>query len=476
MRAAYILLFFCIHRVHRTVCYTRARQAKLHQLPRPLTLLVQPYVLFQAVFFIYFLHSLLRYWNIMAEFDWFDPSTFEFTGNGARAADSQTLFAVLRYMCILSPIFVALTYVVTFAQWCVHHLGSSRDFDQALRWYPSHSHDLAMQVIALPMVYGVLALDCVVTMMQLMTGQAHAEVSSPIGTDPATAAAQVARVSLMTYHSNLELADLYEAWALRNFGRLCLMRIGRQIRREVPLLRKLLEQRNLEDDDVHSRSGIQVLERPEEYLFGPLEASTAMGVQFFVWTYGMKSLYVLIITILAGEPFFLDVQQSFPALGALLPCVEGAAFLASTVAIYNLYVLEHSFKRLLQSAGFAPILKFFAVKALVSITFIQRLVVDAVMRQILGHSHETIELCYSCALCLEVLPLSLLTVVAWRPRKGDWYCDDREVLPCVAGKVQGRLANEKDWCHNYEALQQDKQFSRQESFLAPTTPGLRMWR
>ena len=32
------------------------------------------------------------------------------------------------------------------------------------------------------------------------------------------------------YSTNLELADLYEAWALYNFGRLCLMRIRRQIR------------------------------------------------------------------------------------------------------------------------------------------------------------------------------------------------------------------------------------------------------
>ena len=38
-----------------------------------------------------------------------------------------------------------------------------------------------------------------------------------------------------------------EAWALYNFGRLCLMRIRRQIREEVPLLRASLAKLDAEE-------------------------------------------------------------------------------------------------------------------------------------------------------------------------------------------------------------------------------------
>jgi len=455
---------------------------RLHQRSSRLrALLVQPYVLFHLVFLCYLCHCLAAYWSMMKEYTWLDSSTFEHRGArlirtvqsryyGTRQLQRPNhLFKGLRYMCILSPVSVVLTYVVTLLQVWRHHLPRRRGFDEELRWYPSHSHDLAMQVVAMPEVYGILALDSVVVMMQLMTGQAFSAVAAP-GHAAHAMARHAHHMSLMTFHSNMEVADLYEAWALRHFARLCLMRIGRRIRREAPLLQRMIERDRLELVPGRSTQ-LEVLENPEACLFKPLEATTGMGLKVFVYTYGLKSVYMLLLTILSDAPFFIDLPKNFPAAASLVPCVQGAAFLASTIAIYNLVVLEHSFKHLLKSAGFTPVLKFWGVKALVSITFIQRLVMDIVMSKLLNYTDEQIDLCYACAICMQVLPLSLLTALAWRPRCGDWYGDDKDPAELLS-IPRGRLANEDDWINYHQPMFDQplltcgNHMPRQKSFLA----------
>jgi len=416
----------------------------------------------------------MSYWSVMKEYNWLDSSTFERQDEGRvwrvqKQYCGNNLFRGLRYLCILSPVPVVVTYAVTLLQVYRHHLPRSRGFDDELRWYPTHSHDLAMQVVSMPEVYGVLALDSVVVMMQLMTGQAFSSVTAT-GQAARVMASHVTHMSVMTYHSNMEVADLYEAWALRHFGRLCLMRIGRRIRREVPLLQRMISRDRFEPVP-GSATELEVLDHPEVYLFKPLEATSGMGLKVFVYTYGLKSIYILFLTILAGEPFNIDLVQVFPAAGSLMSCVQGAAFLASTVAIYNLVVLEHSFEHLLKTAGFTPMLKFFGVKVLVSITFLQSMVMDIVLGKMLNYTQEQIELCYACAVCFEVLPLSLVTAWAWRPRCGDWYGDDKDPTQ-VFSNARGRLANEEDWINYYSNMSEEEE---QESSMSKrlTTPRLK---
>jgi len=125
----------------------------------------------------------------------------------------------------------------------------------------------------------------------------------------------------------------------------------------------------------------------------------------------------------------------------------------------------------LKTAGFWPILKFWGLKALVSITFIQRLVMDIVMSKLLNYTDEQIELCYACAVCLQVLPLSLLTAWAWRPSSGDWYGDDKDPAELCVSIPRGRLANEDDWVNYHQPsngpqYMDAKTLPRQQSYLA----------
>eukprot|EP00438_Fugacium_kawagutii_P028611 Skav208250 [mRNA] locus=scaffold3005:46582:47404:- [translate_table: standard] len=98
--------------------------------------------------------------------------------------------------------------------------------------------------------------------------------------------------------------DLCEAWALYNFGRLCLMRIRRQIRnlpqqqrvesthgREVPVIREALT--SLDDEQ---QQHLRIFRDAEHFLFRPLEVTVGIGVKFFVYTCAVKSLCLDVVT------------------------------------------------------------------------------------------------------------------------------------------------------------------------------------
>ncbi|CAE7245241.1 unnamed protein product [Symbiodinium natans] len=435
MRARLVLVF-AAHHVHRRLCNTRSAQRFIHsRLPPPLPLLIQPYVLFHSVFVFLLCESLVRVWHLMQASNWLDPSSFRC---GVRREEGA-IFSPLRWMALACPPVTIVTSLVTLRHLWRHHVANERTFDKSLRWYPSHSHDLAMQVATMPLIYGVFALDCVIQMLLLLTGSVFRDFK---GID--VSKDQLRHLTQERYGTNLELADLYEAWALYNFGRLCLMRVRRQIRQEIPLLRRSLTMPESE----HAK--LLIFRDPERFLFRPLEVTTGIGVKIFVYTCAVKSLFALTITFFADAPFHINLSEAVPWALQLLPHMDGAAFMTSTIAILSLIAIEHGFHEILQLQGFAPVLKFLGVKALVTITCLQTLVMGLVMQRGLLRSDEA-SLCYACLLCFEVLPLALLTAEAWKPRySGDWYDAD-----CGWGEGNGhlgRLAGEGDWAESYAVL------------------------
>jgi len=230
-----------------------------------------------------------------------------------------------------------------------------------------------------------------------------------------------------TYETNTELADLYEAWALRCFGMLCFVLVSRQVKREVPTVKYIISTIKNHLESVASEGSgdrgiledIKILSDPRKLLFEPLQQTSSIGVRIFVWTYAMKSVYLLTLTFLAQ----LDMQLC-GAGGKLPPYLDGACFLASTLAIYNIVVFEHYLKDILKEGHFRPFAKFLGVKVMVSIAFMQSFVLNVLAGWMWGLSKEQINLCYSCLICCEVLPLSLLLLFAWKPSKNDWHGGD----------------------------------------------------
>ena len=108
------------------------------------------------------------------------------------------------------------------------------------------------------------------------------------------------------------------------------MRVRRQIRQEIPLLRRSLSSLpESEQSSVQSR--LLIFRDPERFLFRPLEVTTGIGVKIFVYTCAVKSLFALTITFFADAPFHINLSKTLPWALQLLPHMDGAAFMTSTI-------------------------------------------------------------------------------------------------------------------------------------------------
>jgi len=422
----------------RKMLHNRERQKWIHQiecLPRglrnPVAALLQPYTVLLVMFMAQYAYLVFAFSDLLKSYPWLDPKTYHLPDcpNHPELSVEYGIPSSVRMLALISPLFIGLTWVVTVAHWYLH-LPKHRQFDEDIRWYPSFSHDLAMQVAALPLVYGIFALDSVLEMLRLLTGYYYEEDRMA-----ADCAAEWKRLKLgtdQTYQTNTQLADLYEAWALRCFGVLCFTLVGRQVNREVPTVKYILNtiKNHLESvaaggSDLRILGDVKLLTDPRKLLFDPLQQTSRIGVRVFVWTYAMKSVYLLVLTFLGH----LDLQLcgeggKFKPACSMMPYLDGACFLASTLAIYNIVVFEHNLGAILKNDQFRPIPKFLGVKVMVSICFLQSFVLEVLGSWLWDLSQEQSHLTYSCLLCCEVLPLSVLLFIAWRPVEGDWHKGD----------------------------------------------------
>lgn len=423
---------------------------KLKVMQVSLAAVLQPHFYFFSVLLIMYIYLIFNFMDILTKYPLLDPTTFRFPEiNGTTPADIRDYHipGFLRWMSMACPVFIGLTFGVTITHlW--RHFPFNRGFDDHLRWFPSYSHDLAMQVVALPLVYGVFALDSTRCMLKLMTGDAY----KPDGTRSWSSVEDDVN---QTYSINFQLADLYEAWALRSFGVLCFVRVSRQIRLEAPTVKYIIETVRAHFAGVQTAGSrdrmlmedLIILNSPEELLFEPLQQTAGIGVMVFVYTYALKSVYLLSLGLLADEPFNIQLcgnAGKFPAMCSFIPYVDGAAFLASTLAIYNMVVFEHNLKAILKRENFKPFEKFLCVKMLVSIAFLQDFAMTVVIGSVLDFSKQQVNLCYTCLICFEVFPISVLVFWAWRPTPNDWYAGDRHPGQVLGeGLATGQLADEK---------------------------------
>jgi len=429
---AYVAILFARRKLH-----DRKVQAWLHKRRRfPLAVLAQPYTCLMAVFMIFYTYLMVSFNILLSRYKWLDPETFTLPNCTLAKSEGWSDYTIpgpLRFMALISPWCIFLTWIFTLIHWW-QHLRSPRSFDEDICWYPSYSHDLAMQVVALPLVYGIFSLDSVLEMLRLLTGQSFMAISEE--RREANPALEWDRIMLRVnqkYDTNQELADLYEAWALRCFGMLCFLLVSRQVKREVPTVKYIISTikdhlRRVTSEGNGDRGileEIKILNDPGKLLYQPLQQTSRIGVVVFVWTYALKSGYLLGLNFLAQVDLQLcGPNGKFKPACSLLPYLDGACFLASTLAIYNIVVFEHNLSDILNEGQFRPFAKFLGVKLMVSIAFIQSFALNVLAKFFWDLSKEQIDLCYSCLVCCEVVPLSLLLYYAWRPCQDDWHAGD----------------------------------------------------
>mmetsp|Transcript_75 Transcript_75/g.274 ORF Transcript_75/g.274 Transcript_75/m.274 type:complete len:654 (-) Transcript_75:45-2006(-) len=194
--------------------------------------------------------------------------------------------------------------------------------------------DVAIQVLLLPMVYSILAAKNVCNTWSRMTNHFEPALYCFNRTD-----AEKRTLLDDSFEANFALADMYEAWALYCFGQM----VG-----------KVLE------PDLRKKIRLEVVKAFESLLL--------IDVSVFVLVCVVGAYYQIFITWCKWR-FGLDLCEKIPAVCSIGPYLVGAKWCSSSIAIYNLFTVEHKFGLLSTMITFGPNLKFWSIKIMVLVAF-----------------------------------------------------------------------------------------------------------
>eukprot|EP00927_Polykrikos_kofoidii_P072427 TRINITY_DN68546_c0_g1_i1.p1 TRINITY_DN68546_c0_g1~~TRINITY_DN68546_c0_g1_i1.p1 ORF type:complete len:483 (-),score=41.84 TRINITY_DN68546_c0_g1_i1:47-1405(-) len=303
----------------------------------------------------------------------------------------------LPLFCKGAIIAVCITYVLSFLQ-ALQHL------DKMRRGRAAAEHDRAIQVIALPAVYGVMAMSSMSEMSQLVRSGAAGDVN-------------MVRSALSRSEACFRVGDLYEAWVLHQFGILTLTLILSSIRRQ---------ESSIVEGRAAAAKGLLVAHDAVESLMW-------LGTWMFVVVCVLQSGWSLWMLTFAST----SSQESFESTNAQF---TAAGMVASASAIWNVHTVESTYYNYLQ--GYSPYIKFVSVKILVSFAFFQRgafWFLQAFQKTLPGVTQGVVstvpfigdvlrlsevegELFYAALILYEILFVAVLHIFAWKADE-EWYLD-----------------------------------------------------
>lgn len=351
---------------------------------------------------------------------------------------------LLRYFSLSSPIFLCLTFLVSLLN-TGRHVARMLIRGGLMRQNPGM--DSSIMIIALPMIACMMSFRSVTRMWMICSNSTVGSLATV--EDFQGRATWLARLVVCqnNYETNFLMSDLYESWALLHFANLALSIIENEHRRRHSRMRDStmqLEEKRTESINLLTKQGIYLfngtcfLEAAYSLLTTSVEAffGGERSMQFNERVYRSRSHvhYFFLgtwpclihskghgnqsetVQLLGGRPLFRCFKDLLGALRShlSLPKTRGMGTIASTAAIGNVVTVELTFKDLLRD--FRPSAKFWSTKILISIGFIQTLLLEIPPLS----SHLSIterDLFYASLLCLECFFVSLLHVIAWDPRE-----------------------------------------------------------
>jgi len=275
-------------------------------------------------------------------------------------------------------------------------------------------HDRAVQIIALPAVYGIMAMSSMARIFCLTSNVAF------IGQDKSKYK-QIEQLYISKSETCFWVGDLYEAWALYQFGKMTLDLIRSSLRR------------------MHRSQVREDSERADHLLVAhsAVEAIAWLGVMLFLLVCVVQagwSLYLLTFTGPIDD--YTDYNNQVAQFGA-------AGVVASCGAIYNVHIVESTFHMYFE--GYRPLLKFITVKVLVSFAFFQKGIYFSLkafqatlpgtaqgiiskvplIGTILDLSENNFELFYDALILYECIFIALMHIWGWSAYE-DWYLEEDE--------------------------------------------------
>lgn len=223
------------------------------------------------------------------------------------------------------------------------------------------------------------------------------------------------------YEANFMVGDIYETIALVTFGNL----VMGVLKKKIDKMKEVFE--GATKDHVDGEEMKEYIER----LVDSMKTLTVAGVKLFAMSCLLQGVYTLIITTAAFDfpnfmPQYFSRNEESPGMFQEEGMKEtvhnfflGAGFIASFAAIGNIVIIEEDFEELLEE--FHPSYKFWGTKILVSLAFLQSILISLFLTP-RGWTEIQSNLFYSSALCLECLLIAIFHIKGWSADE-EWYGD-----------------------------------------------------
>jgi len=347
-----------------------------------------------------------------------------------RNESSLSEFHGLREFSMLCPVFVFLTILVCIYHTHLHINKIRYAVGGAGRLCDCPQHDQTIKVLILPVVYGLMSFKSTTRMWMVMINHVPVPYSDHNTTKTMFSGYESRKEFLMEmYESNFMCGDIYETIALVTFGNLVMG----------VLKKKIDSMKEIFAEETAERADGKEMQDYINRLVDAMKTLTVAGVKLFALSCLLQGTYNLTVCTMGFYfPHFqpalfsrepqpgVDGQPGVPGLfqqDAIKATSHdfflGAGFIASFAAIGNIMIIEEDFEELLKE--FHPALKFWGTKILVSLAFLQSILITIFLSPN-GWSIVQSNLFYSSALCLECLLIAIFHIKGWDAEE-KWYGD-----------------------------------------------------
>lgn len=310
----------------------------------------------------------------------------------------------LRWLVLCVPAIVPLIIFMTAMQSRQHLKEIQQDSAQL-------QHDRVINILALPAVYAVVTFSGLARVYSSVVDELHVKSSS----EPRRLAWSEAKASSFAeYETCLFVGDLYEAWALYQFGKLT-----------VELLENALPEDRRDDDDggFSPSRGI-----PQGLSVQALSRVLWLGTGLFIAVNMVQAGWALYMWL------FQDPALHWETFEFTLSRFSYAGLVASAAAIYNVHIIESTFGHFIK--GYAPFLKFLSVKIIVFFAFWQGPTLSLMNSMgIFRFTDVQIKLLQAALIVFECLLCACLHVIAWGSQE-QWYAGVGEKTPLLDQKIE----------------------------------------
>merc|ERR1712032_368800 len=221
------------------------------------------------------------------------------------------------------------------------------------------------------------------------------------------------------YRSNLNVADVYEAWALLGFAWMTIRIINKEllvkvkgVKHNVRILRHRIDDRSLCEQSKLSMSELEELAKSLQESVGQL---TVQGIHAFVLVCFVEAFCGL---FLSGCEYYdlknwVDYGLLVSSRSTAETFFQGAGLIASSCALANIVGVEMKFHKELEI--YQPFYKFWGAKILVSFAFVQSVLLHVPPFSALSKTRGS--LLFASALCMECFIVALIMLAAWDPEQ-----------------------------------------------------------